>query len=254
MSDGSLLRKLNTLTADISTPSSGAHEDPALEDEQVQSGGGLLGGCTVADPGMQATEVHAGAVALLICTVAGGHIPKDLTETRAMVDLKMHTDAAVRSGKSKIALRLADADEPLPVEPGRARTSSIIERLADQGLRASDIAAAVDEPLADVEKIIRRRGWNFSLPQKLCIFLHQSDLEGATCIDISLHLKKKVLARGSMPLGHVLKHFNMCHTEVVKCHSVKGTCHVDVDAEFRLYSLVNMPRSTERPQMRSTVI
>merc|ERR1719183_3493958 len=97
----------------------------------------------------------------------------------------------------------------------------------------------MDEDPLEVARVMRRRGWNMALPQKLCIFLHEDDLDGALAIDISLHLKKRKLAEGSMAISHVLNHFNMRHTEVLKIRAVKEKgLHVDLDAEFRIYSLV----------------
>jgi hypothetical protein len=216
-------------------------EAPVLEDTQVNpsmqmmTNMGSFLGCDGA-PEIEATEVHAGAVALLICDIAGGHIPKDLCEQRGLVDVKIHTDAAVRAGKAKVTQRCAEL-ETLASATVSEKGSRAIARLADQGLKADEIAHALDEDEMEVHRIIRRRGWNMNVPQKLCIFLHRNDLEGAKYIDISLHLKKKRIAKGSMPIRHVLSHFHMKHSEIVKCLSEsKGMC-VDLDAEFRIYSL-----------------
>jgi len=211
-----------------------ASQSMLLGSEESQDAG-FFGGC---DPQLQATEVEAGAVALLICHVVGGHIPTDLTDKRAMVDIRMHTDKAVKAGKNKISLACAEADAA-PVGTISEKQKLVIERLADKGLKAEEIAAAIEEDPLEVARVMRRRGWNMSLPQKLYVFLHEDDLDGAVDIDISLHLKKQKLAQGSMAISHLLNHFNMRHTEVLKIRAVKDKgLHVDLDAEFRIYSLV----------------
>jgi hypothetical protein len=244
----------DTLEAERSKSPREIEELPAIEDEQVaENTGGLAGliSCDMAGflpslpaaedaaPEINATEEHAGAVALLIVMVAGGHIPKDLCDQRALIDIKVHTDGAVRAGKTKVTQKVADL-EPQASGTISEKHCKVINRLADQGLKAPDIAQALDEDEIEVQRIIRRRGWNMSLPQKMCVFLHQEDLEGATCIDVSLHFKKKTIARGTVPIRHVLNHFSMRHSEILKCRSPKGNFTVDLDAEFRLYSLYSI--------------
>lgn len=195
----------------------GLEESPVLEDEEVVPGIGGMLGCDSA-PEIEQTSAHAGAVALLICDIAGGHIPKGLCEHRAQVDVKIHTDAGVRNGKLKATERCAELEAIASATIGE-KAAKTIQRLADGGMKADAIAQALEEDEMEVHRIIRRRGWNMNVPQKLCIFLHQNDLEGAKYIDISLHLKKKRIAKGSMPIRHVLSHFHMKHSEIVKCLS-----------------------------------
>merc|ERR1739848_826464 len=106
-----------------------------------------------------------------------------------------------------------------------------IERLAEQGLKADEIARALEEDEVEVSRIIRRRGWNMTLPQKLYVFLHERDLEGVKSIDISLHLKKKTIAQTYMPIANVLNHFNLKHGVILKCPVTKGSGSVELDAE-----------------------
>jgi len=208
-----------------------SEEELILDEEEVSPGEG----CSISEK--PKPRQHAGAVALMICHIPGGHVPKELTEQRGQVELRIHTDVAVKLGKKKIVSKCAEPQAP---DPGTIseKTAKAIERLADQGLKADEIAHALDEDEVEVHRIIRRRGWNVAFPQKTCIFLHEADLMHAQHIAISLHLKKKTIATGSVPLSRVLNHFNLKHSEVVKLKAPKGHMTVDLDAEFRIYTMV----------------
>jgi len=48
-----------------------------------------------------------------------------------------------------------------------------------------------------------------------------------------------------------LNHFSMRHSEVVKCPADKaGLLHIDLDAEFRIYSLATVQTNADRLDLR----
>merc|ERR1712176_632235 len=123
-----------------------------------------------------------------------------------------------------------------------------IESLAAKGMSAEDIADAMGEELADVQRIMRRRGWNLALPQKIPLLLHPCHLKEAKDIEISLLVKSKTVASGSLEFKKVLQAFRGRYSEVTNLESDHGNGKVELDIEFRCFDLGPQVESDEVKQ------
>mmetsp|Transcript_129496 Transcript_129496/g.402779 ORF Transcript_129496/g.402779 Transcript_129496/m.402779 type:complete len:242 (-) Transcript_129496:13-738(-) len=179
--------------------------------------------------GNELPDLRSGSSALIICEVFGGHCPPELAAASGV-------DVQVSLGKGKDKRRCADSQK---VDPGGVseKQKRILERLAAQGLDAATIAAALDEDVADVQRIMRKCGWNLEIPQKLSLLVSDTDLSGATHIDVDCIHKKKLLASASVPIASVLRASGMRHTEVISCKSSRHRQRIDLDCEFRMFAL-----------------
>jgi len=121
-----------------------------------------------------------------------------------------------------------------------------IERLAAYGLKADEIAESLGEEEADVKRIMRKRRWNLEMPQKISVLALESDLSVTGSVDLLLHVKKKPVARGSVPLRSILAAPNAKHSAVVSCMTTKTAvvARIELDMQFRMYAL--------KPQVAST--
>lgn len=216
------VRAILTSTKSPAQPANGDLEDPPEPEELEEAED-----AEAAE--RSATEFRSGSTALLIVEVFGGQCPPELAAASSL-------DVRVSLGKAEEKSRCVDAQK---VDPGAVSEKSrkSLEKLAALGMDANAIAESLGEDIADVQRLLRKRGWNLELPQKLCVLATEADLCGATHVEVSVHVKKKCLATAAVPITRVLQAPGLRHTEVVTCKSTKHRHRIDLDAEFRMFVL-----------------
>lgn len=191
-------------------------------------------------------EHHTGAVAVLVCELFGGRIPSGIAAPAA-VDLRCGI------GKSTGFQRCAEAQKADPGTVGE-KTQKSIEHLANLGLSAETIAQALGEDITEVQRIMRKRGWNLELLQKISVLLRPSDLSNATNIDVEILVKNKPVATGTVSIQRILQSPTAKHSEVVQCHA-KDRQVVELDLECRFYAFernVSAPPSPVQSRSRDS--
>ncbi|CAK0902519.1 unnamed protein product [Prorocentrum cordatum] len=170
-----------------------------------------------------------GSVALLVCHILGGQLPRELGKPSEV-------EVSVSFGGAGSTERCQDPAEGsggnLP-----EKTQKRIERLAQKGFAAGKIAEALGEDHADVVRCIRRASCNLSVQHKLCLHLQTSDFMNAHQVNVQIMKAKAVLAEGTFPLSIVLESSVGTHDGEVVCTSKMGV-EVKLDVELRLFALV----------------
>jgi len=190
-------------------------------------------------------EGHAGAVALLVCEIFGGHLPMSIA-TPASVRVE------VRLGGARTVQVCKEAAKMDPGNVGEKLQKSI-ERFAELGLTPSQVAGALDEDLVAVEKIMRKCRWNLEVPQKVCVLLHPSHLAENKEIEVSLKLPKgKNLVIGLIPVEALLSVRNARHSKVLVYADEKAN-KVELDLEVGMYALVR-ERDPTQPASAENVL
>jgi len=193
-----------------------------LDSSDMAENSGVLCGVPVV------LEEHAGAVVLLVCEVFGGRVPPDIVAPGAM-------EVRMNLGKAHASATCIEASKPDPGALGE-KTQRSIERLAGMNLKAEAIAEALGEDLGDVERIMRRHGWNLECPQKLSALVHPEDLTSASNVHITALTKGRKLAHGGVRLETILHHANARHSSVVSLCD-QGSPIMELDVEIRLFAL-----------------
>jgi phosphatidylinositol-3,4,5-trisphosphate 3-phosphatase/dual-specificity protein phosphatase PTEN len=173
---------------------------------------------------------EAGTVVLLACEIFGGRLPGDTTLAKDVI-LRVSVGDAV--GEQACA-------EAAKVDPGTMgdRTQKSIERLAAHSVTADVIAEALGESEADVNRIMRKQGWNLECSQKICVMAHPQDLSAATGVSVrAVGAKDKFIGSGSVPLSSILQNTHARHSEVISLVDELGCIVLELDLEMRLYAL-----------------
>jgi hypothetical protein len=224
-------------SAEAETEHDGSNVDDANTSQGTDDALSLVGAGNIA----VTTTREAGAVVLLACEIYGGRLMGDALTPK---DLLLQVSVGEASGEKPCS-------EAPPTDPGTIgeKTQKTIERLAALSLTADVIAEAVGESAADVQRIMRKQGWNLECNQKICVLAHPSDLASATNISFTaLTQKKKFFGKGSLPLTRILQTTNARHSALVSLVDEVGSPAIDLDVELRMYALQEQKLEAERGQ------
>jgi len=181
------------------------------------------------DPEAHPEPEPTGSVALLVCHILGGQLPKELGQP-SEVEVKLSFGEA--EGIERCQDPAEGSGGHLP-----EKTQKRIERLVLKGFTADQIAEALGEEAADVVRFMRGASCNLSVQQKLCLHLQTSDFMEAQLVNVSIMKAKSVLAEGTFPLSIMLESSVGKHDGEVVCTSKRGD-EVKLDVELRLFALI----------------
>jgi hypothetical protein len=172
---------------------------------------------------------EAGCVLLLTCEILGGSLAHDFVTPN---DVLMEVTVG-KAGQKQPCSEASEDSQGISDKTHRA-----IQRLAALSLTADVIADALGENPEQVQRIMRKHGWNLECAQKICVMVHPSDLRTENKVTIkAVTGKGAVVAMGHVTFDNILQTTNARLTLVLTCEDELGSKTLDLDLELRLYAL-----------------
>ena len=178
-------------------------------------------------------------VAVLICDVEGGRLPANLDPS--IVDFSLQLGD---SHDQKHCAQAVQHDSRLSESTLKAiKAIEAVSSMSLRSLSADALADALGEDKHQVARVLRRRGWNLHLPDKLCLLLGEDDLD-CRDVQLKLKLKGKTLASASVSLKNILQATDIGSGGLKHLAHLKGStvAHAEMELGIRLFALVSASR------------